>query len=108
MPRTQTKTEAPTDPLSQAFGRRVVELRTREPVMTPQILAERLGVSVQYLWRVEMGRQNVSLRTAARIATAFDITLAELFENVEMPQVALENRPYTKATDDAGVAPPNA
>ncbi|MES3100606.1 helix-turn-helix domain-containing protein [Sphingomonas faeni] len=108
MPRTQTKTETSTDPLSQAFGRRVSELRTHEPMMTPQILAERLGVSVQYLWRIETGRQNVSLRTAARIATAFEITLAELFENVEMPEVALENRPYTKVADDAGTAPPSA
>ncbi len=99
MPRTQTKTETSTNPLSQAFGRRVIELRTREPLMTPQILAERLGVSVQYLWRVETGRQNVSLRTLARLATAFDITLAELFDGVAMPAVPLENRRYTKTTD---------
>jgi transcriptional regulator with XRE-family HTH domain len=100
MPRTPTKTETPTDPLSQAFGRRVATLRTREPVMTPQVLAERVGVSVQYLWRVEAGRQNVSLRTAARIATAFDLTLSELFETVEMPEVALQNRPYARQSDD--------
>ena len=105
MPHTPTKAETPTDPLSQAFGRRVVELRARGPVMTPQVLAERVGVSVQYLWRVERGRQNVSLRTAARIATAFDITLSELFENVEMPAVPLQNRPYTRPSDDDASSP---
>ncbi len=101
MPSASHKTETQPDPLSLAFGRRVVELRLREPAITPQVLSERLGVSVQYLWRVETGRQNVSLRTVARFATAFDMTLSELFRTVEMPPVPLENRPYSKGADEA-------
>lgn len=100
MPAASNTSDKSPDPLSLAFGRRVAELRARDPVITPQELAARAGISVAFLWRIESGRQNASLRTVARLATAFGITLHAMFEGVEMPPVRLENRPYVKADDD--------
>jgi transcriptional regulator with XRE-family HTH domain len=59
-------------------GRRVAELRKSEGLTQAQ-LAERLGFSVQYLSRVELGT-NLTLSTMAKLANAFQVTVTDLLQ----------------------------
>ena len=62
--------------LARRLARRLVELRGE----TPQYLfARRLGISKSSLNRMEIGEQNVSLRTLERICQRLKIDIADLF-----------------------------
>lgn len=87
-------TPAP-DPLSLALGERIVALRDGRGLEL-QELAALIGMDANYLWRVERGRQNLSFRNVARFARAFDLTLSQLLEGVDVRNVKLESRPYVK------------
>ncbi len=54
------------DLVLRSVGRRVAELRSG----TQEELAERLGVSIKYLQRIEAGRPNLTIRSLVRIANA--------------------------------------
>ena len=60
------------------LGRRVSELRI-ERKFTQERLAERLDVDLRYVQQIEGGRQNVTVRTAASLARALRVPIAELF-----------------------------
>ena len=92
-PRTEPQT-AP-DPLSLARGRRVASLRSSYELAAHE-LASRAGMDANYLWRIEAGRQNLSFRNVARLAKAFELTLSEFLEGVELPDVELGSRPYVR------------
>ena len=78
-----------------AVGSRVTQLRqTRE--LAPSVLARLAGMDANYLWRIEAGRQNLSLRNVARLAKAFEITLSELFAGIDVTSVDTDRRPYAK------------
>jgi transcriptional regulator with XRE-family HTH domain len=66
------------DQLVRDVGRRIGELR-RTAGLTQERLAERLGVSVQWANRVEVG-ENLTLHSLAKLADALDVEVAELFE----------------------------
>ena len=87
------------DPLSVALGRRVTSIRQDHVGISQQDLARRMGVSPAYLWRVEDGRQNLSLRTLGRLAKSLGVTLAELFDGVDPEGVSLTNRGYVRRDD---------
>lgn len=53
-------------------GRRVAEVRS-EAGLTQETLAERLEVALTYVARIEQGRQNVTLRSLARVAEALGV-----------------------------------
>ncbi|MBE7449208.1 MAG: helix-turn-helix transcriptional regulator [Kofleriaceae bacterium] len=57
------------DETLRLVGRRIAHARVRRG-WTQEALAERYGVSTKYLQRIEAGRQNLSLRSLARIAAA--------------------------------------
>ena len=69
---------APSDVL-QTVGRRIAELR-RDEGLTQEQFAALLEVSEQYLRRIELGSQNVTLKTLANVANALDVDVAKLFE----------------------------
>jgi UDP-N-acetylglucosamine 1-carboxyvinyltransferase len=54
---------------------RLLRVARKEKGITQEVLAERLDVSVQNLRRIESGRQNVTLRTVARIAKAIGVAI---------------------------------
>lgn len=89
---------APTEPLFAAVADRVVLLRG-ERGLSPAELAELAGMDANYLWRIESGRQNLSLRNVARLAKALGVTLSVLLEGVDVADVPLSSRPYGR---DAG------
>lgn len=84
------------DPLSVSLGRRVASIRQDRLGATQQELARRMGVSSAYLWRVEDGRQNLSLRTLGRLAKSLGVTLADLFDGIDAGGVSMTNREYAR------------
>ena len=92
----------PLDALSLAVGERVLRLR-EERELAPYQLAGLAGMDANYLWRIEAGRQNLSLRTAARLAKALGVTLSQLFEGVDVVDVELGARAYTKRAGHTGI-----
>lgn len=68
---------APGDELLARVGARVRELRERKG-MTQAALSRRSGVSLRFLADVERGGANASLLRMAELATALEVSLAEL------------------------------
>jgi transcriptional regulator with XRE-family HTH domain len=60
-------------------GRKISELR-RERAMTQAQLAKVLGLVERHLQQIEAGDLNLTVRSLDRIAHAFDVTVADLFE----------------------------
>ncbi len=69
--------DQPSD-ITQQVGRRIAELRQGGGV-TQEAFAERLGVSLKYVQRIEGGRQNLTLRSLARLAILLGVGPGELF-----------------------------
>ncbi|MDD5134083.1 MAG: helix-turn-helix transcriptional regulator [Phycisphaerae bacterium] len=63
----------------QKFGHHLKGLRFSKK-MTQEDLAEQSGLSRQYIGDVERGTRNISLVNLEKLATAFKITLSELFK----------------------------
>ena len=62
---------------------RIREFRFQVGEMTQQALAERVGITRQTVIALEKGKYYPSLELAFRIAKAFDVPLAEVFQVVE-------------------------
>lgn len=67
--------------LSAALGRRIRERRKLHG-LTLEGLAERSGLSYQYISSLEKGAENPSLETLERIARGLDDTLPNLLSGV--------------------------
>lgn len=64
------------------FGSRVRKLR-EEAGLSSREFALMIGRSKAYIIQLENGHRNVSLDTIERIAAGLDISLADLFKNLE-------------------------
>lgn len=62
----------------QQFGQRVRSLRL-EREWSQEKLAEESGLHVTYISGIERGKRNISLDNIARIASALQVSLANLF-----------------------------
>ena len=60
-------------------GRRIAQLR-REAGLTQAKLAERLGMAIPNVQRIERGAQNVTVQTIARLAGALRVAPLKLLE----------------------------
>jgi transcriptional regulator with XRE-family HTH domain len=82
------------DELLTALGR-VVRARRVALGYSQESFAEALDVHRTYVGAIERGEQNVSLRNLARIARALDLSLTEMFEEIEAggPRTAGANMP---------------
>ncbi len=67
------------DRVVRSVGRRVAELRI-EREMTQQQFADELGVSVQYVQRIEQGGQNLTIRLLVELAEALDVDVTAVFQ----------------------------
>ena len=56
--------------------------------LTQEALAERSGITPQYLSRIENGHyhKSVSLSTLMKIAEQLNVTMAQLMEDIEKPE----------------------
>lgn len=71
-------------------GKRVAEIR-RSRGLTQEALAAKLGITVNYVQRVEIGGSNMTIHTLVRWANWLDVEPGQLFVNQ-----AGESRPSTK------------
>ncbi|MBK8170543.1 MAG: helix-turn-helix transcriptional regulator [Sandaracinaceae bacterium] len=74
------------------IGRRVAEHR-RAHEWTQAALAERLGVTSEYLQRIEAGRENLSIRSLVEIANGLGDRIAALLEEPVSRSVRRAGRP---------------
>jgi transcriptional regulator with XRE-family HTH domain len=72
----------------EAVGRRIAEVRQHHG-LTQEKAAERLGISLRHMKRIEAGH-NMTLFTLARIAFALDVTPASL---LAAPRSSAPRRP---------------
>ena len=59
------------------MGAKIAQLR-RERGLTQEQLSEQMGVLPQYLQRIEAGRENLTLRSLAKIAGLLGVDPSEL------------------------------
>ena len=81
------------DPLLVAVGARIKGLREADRV-TPADFARAAGVSLQYLWRVETGQQNLNLTSVSRFALALGRPMAALLDGIDAEPATLGKRAY--------------
>jgi transcriptional regulator with XRE-family HTH domain len=65
------------------LGLRIRELRTVKGWRQID-LAEEAGINENYVSDIEIGKKEICLRTMQALAEAFDLTLAELLQGVEI------------------------
>ena len=63
----------------QRMVRRLVSLR-EDRGLSQTTLAAKAGISREYLWRLETGRQDPTLGTLERLAKALKVKVTELLE----------------------------
>ena len=82
--------------IALAVGTRVEQERTARQ-LTKEGLAELSGLASRYLWRVEEGMQNITLKNLVAIANGLGLTLEDLLSGVEImalnPQPRAERKP---------------
>lgn len=68
--------------IKENFGKRVRKLRTSTGISQDKF-ALAIGMDRTYLASVENGKRNISIENISRIAKGLNITLEELFKEVE-------------------------
>ncbi len=81
------------DPLLTALGRRVRELREAAD-MSMGDLARAAGISQGYVYKMETGKQNASVRSLSRLAIALSTTISDLLAGVDADPSTLGTRSY--------------
>ena len=75
------------------IGLRIKELR-RTRNMSQDTLSEKVGISSKYLSSIERGKENPTLDTLLKLATALNVTLADMFTLSHHGKTARELRAY--------------
>lgn len=65
----------------KTFGSRIQELRKKNN-LTQSELAEKIGLSTNFIGMVERGERNTSVDKIFKFAKAFNISLAQIFETL--------------------------
>ncbi len=68
--------------IQKRFGQRVRELRTQRS-WTQEQLAQKAGKHWTYIGGIERGTRNPTITVAEAIANALEVSLSDLFTNVE-------------------------
>ena len=81
------------DDHNKILGRHIRNLRVRRE-MSQELLAERAGLSIQYVGSIERGVANPTVTCLAGIAGALNVSMVELFEieHLGLEPAALKNR----------------
>jgi transcriptional regulator with XRE-family HTH domain len=69
----------------QLLGKRIAEIRKRER-LSQEKLAERAGISAQYVSNIERGKENPTLDLLLGLADALKISLGEMCDFEDMDQ----------------------
>ena len=65
------------------FGKRVKRLRKERTDLSQENFANLINMDRTYYSSIESGNRNVSLLNIQKIAQGLNVTLSELFENIE-------------------------
>ena len=65
--------------MANRLAKRLKELRARQG-LTQAVLAQRAGVTLGYIGRLEIGRHDPQLSTLCKIAKALRVSIAELVQ----------------------------
>ena len=65
----------------KTFGSRIQELRKKNN-LTQSELAEKIGLSTNFIGMVERGERNTSVDKIFKLAKAFNMSLAQFFETL--------------------------
>lgn len=65
----------------KTFGSRIQELRKKNN-LTQSELAEKIGLSTNFIGMVERGERNTSVDKIFKLAKVFNISLAQFFETL--------------------------
>ena len=68
--------------IQKAFGLRVQQLR-KETGMSQEKFALSIDMDRTYLASVEAGKRNISINNIKKIADGLNISISELFDNIE-------------------------
>ena len=71
------------DTAAKALGTRIRELRQQRG-WSQEYLAELAGMHRTYMWGIERGVRNPSLRHLAQVADALGVAIAELFTSTDL------------------------
>ena len=88
-----------------AIGGRL-QARRKELGITQEDAAERVGITVVYLSKIENGRVYPTLETLSNICTELDVELAEVLSNTEMERKDYANDPTTVRSRCCGFSTP--
>jgi transcriptional regulator with XRE-family HTH domain len=67
--------------VKRALGRRIRQLRT-DRGWSQEHLADQAGMHRTYMWGIEQGMRNPSVRHLVRVADALGIPIGDLFEDI--------------------------
>lgn len=68
--------------ITEKFGNKIKELRLKQK-MSQERFALKAGLDRTYYASIEKGRRNVSLNNIKKISDAFEISLSELFKDLD-------------------------
>ena len=95
-PKTEVQRRQEIEPIYKAVGQRIGDLR-REQGFTQEVLSEQVGMSQNFLARIERGMRRVTLAQLSALAEALGVPLALLVGK----DVATESRPVPAMVIDA-------
>lgn len=70
-------------PIQSALGKRIQRLR-KKTGLSQERFALQIDMDRTYLASVEAGKRNISLQNIVKIANGLEISIADLFKNLEM------------------------
>lgn len=85
------------DKVRRSIGLRIIELR-RDRKLTQEDFAERLGMDVRHLRRIEAGKVNFTIDTIVKLAIALKASTVDLFNPPSRKQLRQPGRPKTPKT----------
>ena len=68
--------------ITTKLGNRIRELRQRTG-LSQERFALKIGMDRTYFASVELGKRNIAIINLEKIANGLEVTLSELFENIE-------------------------
>lgn len=69
--------------IKEKFGKRLKKLRKEKTNLSQENFAYQIDMDRTYYSSVENGKRNISLENIEKIAKGLNITLEELFKNIE-------------------------
>lgn len=69
--------------IRKSLGKRIKELRISKTQLSQEKFALKINMDRTYLASVEAGKRNISIDNLEKIASGLNITLSELFINIE-------------------------